>query len=221
MAEPDSLFYFGLGFGFFFLLSLQLLRWMPNPPWTSGEVPGHRSDIPGRQRNAQLCIISGCTCCYGTAGDQNTKTQGRKEKKKKKKGSDLSGPEIPSESPPGLSSTAQDGHTLQRSVSLGSILGAPACQPHRGRVLGSQAGGNFGASLRPKLPSPPARMAGPTPAFPGPEQFAETRGKGPGSRYPSSHTPAQAPTAATPFFPFSNHAVPRTHFSPALITTGI
>lgn len=76
-------FLFWVGFFFFFLLSLQLLRWMLNPPWTSGEVPGHRSDIPGRQRNAQLCIISGCTCCYGTAGDQNTKTQGRKEKKSK------------------------------------------------------------------------------------------------------------------------------------------
>lgn len=74
MAEPDSLFFFF----FFLLLFLQLLRWVPNPPWTSGEVAGHRSDIPGRQPNAQLCIIS------AVMEPRVIKTQKPREKKKKK-----------------------------------------------------------------------------------------------------------------------------------------
>lgn len=77
LLQSQTAFYM---LGVFFLLSFQLLCWMPNPPWTSGEASGHRGNMPGRQHIAQLCKMSASTCCCGTAGDQNTKTQGRKEK---------------------------------------------------------------------------------------------------------------------------------------------
>lgn len=75
--QSQTVFY--IFFPFFLLLFLQLLRWVPNPPRTSAEVAGHRRDTPGRQPNAQLCMIA------AVMEPRVIKTQKPREGKKKEK----------------------------------------------------------------------------------------------------------------------------------------
>lgn len=147
--------------GFFFLLSFQLLCRMPNPPWTSGEVPGHRATC---QVGSTLHSSAEFLLVPAVMAQRVSKTQNPGQERK----TIVSGPARPQRArwkPPGISIRAQEGQALQQSIS-----------DTRG----------------PELPEP---------------------GRDPG-RDPH---PCPGTNSSHPSFPFLNH-IPRTHFSPALIT---
>lgn len=110
LAEPDSLLYFGF---FFFWLSFQLPCRMPNPPWTSGEVPGHRATCQvgsTLHSSAEFLLVPAVTA------QRVSKTQNPGQERK----TIVSGPARPQRArwkPPGLSIRAQEGQALQQSIS--------------------------------------------------------------------------------------------------------
>lgn len=72
-----------------------------------------QSHMPGRQHTAQLCRIPACTCCYGTACEQNTKPRaGKKNHRVWTCQATKSQVEAP-----GLSIRAWEGQALQQSIS--------------------------------------------------------------------------------------------------------
>lgn len=161
LAEPDSLLYFG---GFFFWLSFQLPCRMPNPPWTSGEVPGHRA-----------------TCQVGSTLHSSAEFL-----------------LVPAVTAQRVSKTQNPGQERK------TIVSGPA-RPQRARWKPLVSASEHGKAK-------PWSRASQTRGAQSSQSSQSLAGTLAGHPHPCPGT-----NSSHPSFPFLNH-IPRTHFSPALIT---